>query len=223
MKIQDFFDKAYYINLDKRTDRKKLFEQEMKSVGLDNFFERVSAEDGTHETEDVKRHAYCSLTYMKLFHKIYEAGYERVLIFEDDAEFVNHPTITGLQIMENALEQISTFPDWDLLYFGGHPSRLNLVSPNLSQTDTILGTHAIGYTRKGIEKIFPYEPFKDSAIDGWLCNHTEIKKYLAYPLAVAQREGGSDLDRYGKSLGPSHFLNSYKVAEERSKNELYHM
>jgi GR25 family glycosyltransferase involved in LPS biosynthesis len=215
MKIQEFFDKAYYINLDSRPERRYLFEQEMKSAGLDDFFERVSAEDGTHEADDIRRHAYCSLTYMKLFHKIYEEGHERVLIFEDDAVFVNHPHVTGIEIVENALDQIDNFPDWDMLYFGGHPSTLKLVSPNLSETETILGTHAIGYTRKAIEKIFPYTPFVDSAIDGWLCNHTEIKKYLAYPLALAQREGGSDLDRYGKSLGPSHFLESYKRAEQK--------
>jgi hypothetical protein len=217
MKIQEFFDKAYYINLDKRTERKILFEEEMKSVGLSDFFERVSAEDGTHEIEDIKRHAYCSLTYMKLFRKIYEAGYERVLIFEDDAVFVNHSTISGIEIMENALEQINDFPDWDLLYFGGHPLSINLVAPNLSKTDVILATHAIGYTRKGIEKILPYEPFKDSAIDGWLSNHTEIQKYLVYPLAIAQRQGSSDLDAFGNSMGPAHFLESYRIAKQRGK------
>lgn len=214
MKIQEFFDKGYYINLDSRPERRQLFEQEMKSVGLGNFFERVSAEDGTHEVEDIKRHAYCSLTYMKLFHKIYQEGHERVVIFEDDAVFVNHPTISGIQIVENALDQIKDFSDWDLLYFGGHPVAINLVAPNLSQTDVILATHAIGYTRKGIEKILPYEPFKDSAIDGWLSNHTEIKKYLAYPLAIAQREGASDLDAHGLALGPTHFLHSYHRAEQ---------
>ena len=32
MKIQDFFKESFYINLDSRTDRKELFEEEMKTI-----------------------------------------------------------------------------------------------------------------------------------------------------------------------------------------------
>jgi hypothetical protein len=98
-----------------------------------------------------------------------------------------------------------------MLYFGGHPMKSMLqVSERLSVPEMILAMHATGYTRKGIQKIMPYTPFADSAIDGWVSARPHIRKYITNQLAVSQSDGVSDLDAFGKSVGPEGFASSYK-------------
>lgn len=221
MKIKDFFEKGYYINLDRRPDRRVTFENEMSKYGLKDFFERVSADDSINETDPIKKHHYCASTYYKLYKKIYDEGLERVLIFEDDAYFYNDvDSLPGIELCENSLDEISNFPDWDMIYFGGHPIReVDIVSKTLMYSPTVLTLHAVGYTRDGIKKILDgYTPFRDCAIDGWLGQRHYIKKYLVNPIAIPQMEGKSDLDASGNSAGISVFKRSYEVVK---KNNLF--
>lgn len=220
MKIDNFFQKGYYINLDRRADRKAQFEREVASVGLINFFERFPAHDSINEPDPMKKHFYCGSSYMQLFKKILDSGLDRVLILEDDITFYNNGSKSAIKIIEDALNDIENFPDWDLLYFGGHPiGTLFKVSEHLSIPQNVLATHAIGYTKKGIQKIMPYKPFFDSAIDGWLGARPSIRKYITNELAISQSDGTSDLDAFGRSVGPSGFASSYKnVKIKLSKN-----
>jgi hypothetical protein len=216
MKIDDFFEKGYYINLDRREDRRLEFETEMKKYGLYNFFERISAEDSINESDAIKKHAYCALTYMKLFKRIVEEGYEKFVIFEDDAFFYDHDDIKGIDLVNSALDEIQNFPDWQMIYFGGHPIReVDIVSKTLMRAPTILTTHAIGYKKSVIERVLSeYKVFEESAIDGWLGQRHDIIKYLVYPIAVPQREGKSDLDAFGNSPGIDVFISSYRVVKK---------
>jgi hypothetical protein len=213
MKISERFKKGYYINLDRRTDRKANFEKEMENAGLKNFFERVSAEDGINEKDAILRHCYCASTYFKLFKKVYEEGDEEVLIFEDDAFFYNGGKENGLDIAEKALTQLSeNKPEWDIFYFGGLPtSPIKPISKNLGYCDSVLATHAAVYKRSLIKRVLEqYKPFLDAAIDGWYAGKKDIKKIIITPLAVPQREGVSDLDAWGRSVGPGGYLADYK-------------
>jgi GR25 family glycosyltransferase involved in LPS biosynthesis len=217
MKIDQFFQKGFYINLDRRTDRRNYFESEIAKIGLKDFFERFPAHDymGEMNPEDdqFKKHSYCGSSYHRLFKKILEEGYERVVIFEDDISVYNDGPKPALQIIEDSLDEIQNFPDWDLLYFGGHIIGSMLkVSDNLSKPENILAMHAVGYNRKGIEKMIEYKPFLDGAIDGWMSARANINKYSTNFLAVAQADGISDLDASGISVGPSAFAESYKRA-----------
>jgi len=217
MKINDFFEKGYYINLDRRPDRKEHFENEMGKYGLKDFFERISAEDSINESNPIKKHNYCSLTYYKLFERIYNEGYENVVIFEDDAYFYNDPNeLPGIQLVENALDELQNFPDWQMIYFGGHPIKeVDVVSKTLMKAPTILTTHAIGYKRSVIKKVLDnYRPFSDSAIDGWYGQRHDIVKYLVNPIAIPQIEGKSDLDASGNSVGLIIFKTSYNIVKK---------
>ena len=220
MKVDQFFQKAYYINLDRRTDRKEQFEAEIKRVGLSHFFERFSAHDGIDEPDSSKRHHYCGSSYIRLLNKILQEGYERVLILEDDAIFYDGGPKPAIEIMEAALDEIQQFPDWDMLYFGGHPiNGMIQVSEHLSMPEVVLAMHATGYTRKGIEKIIRYRPFSDSPIDGWVSARPHIIKYMTNWLVSSQSYGQSDLDASGKSVGVDGFLDSYKrVKVKTGKN-----
>lgn len=219
MTINEFFEKGYYINLDRRTDRREQFESEMSKYGLMNFFERISAEDSINEPDPIKKHGYCGFTYHKLFKKIYDEGLENVVIFEDDAYFYDDPNqLSGIKLCENGLNEIIQFPDWDMIYFGGHPIReVDIVSKTLMLAPTILTTHAVGYKRSVIKRILDeYVPFQDCAIDGWLGQRHDIKKYLINPIAVPQRSGISDLDASGNSVDVVIFKSSYEVVKKNN-------
>jgi hypothetical protein len=212
MRIPDFFNKGYYINLDRRFDRREQFEGEMAKHDLTNFFERVSAFDGAHETEWNRKHYYCGWTFHELLKKAYQDGHERIVIFEDDAIFYKD----GKSHVESALDQLQNVVDWDLIYFGGHvignPNKK--ISDNLIQPNIVLTAHAVGYSRKGIEKLLGYEPFKDSALDGWIGDRPHIKKYLVWPMSVIQRgDTTSDLDATKWTPTTEFWKNSYDRVE----------
>jgi len=217
MKINGFFQKGYYINLDRRVDRRQQFETEMSKYNLLDFFERVSAEDSINEPDPIKKHSYCSLTYYNLFKKIYDEGYENVVIFEDDAYFYNDLNeLPGIQLVENALDELQNFPDWQMIYFGGHPIKeVDIVSKTLMKAPTILALQAVGYKRSVIKRVLDeYKPFNDCAIDGWYGQRHDIIKYLVNPTAVPQRSGISDLDASGNSAGVDIFKNSYNIVKK---------
>jgi hypothetical protein len=216
MKINEFFKKGYYINLDRRTDRREEFENEMNKYGLMDFFERVSAEDSINEPDHIKKHAYCALTYYKLFEKIYNDGHENVLIFEDDAFFYDDEYNRGIDLVERGLDELLSFPDWQMIYFGGHPIKeVDIVSKTLMRAPTILTTHAVGYKRSVIKRVIDqYKVFQDSAIDGWLGQRYDIVKYLINPIAVPQRQSPSDLDAWGNGVGVWGFKSSYEVVKK---------
>lgn len=217
MNIEKFFQKGYYINLDRRVDRDNLFQEEMKRVGLLDFFQRVSAEDGIIEPDPIKKHAYCAATYYKLFKEIYEKGYDPVLIFEDDAFFYDGWEKSGKEIVEEALDDLQEIPNWDMIYFGGFPGGETInVTKSLWRPNMIYGTQAVGYKRSIIKRVLDeYVPFKDSAIDGWYNCRPEILKYLVNPIAVPQRPSKSDLDANGYIMNVNDFIISYnKIKEE---------
>jgi hypothetical protein len=221
MRIDEFFQKGYYINLDRRPDRKEEFENEMDKYGYKNFFERVSAEDAIVEPDFIKKHYYCASTFYKLFEKIYNEGYERVVIFEDDAYFYDDNETSGHELVMKGLDELQNFPNWEMIYFGGHPIReVDIVSETLMDAPTILTLHAVGYKRNVIKRILDqYRPFVDCAIDGWLGQRHDIKKYLINPIAVPQRDGKSDLDQSGNSVGIQIFKSSYEVVKKNYLNE----
>jgi GR25 family glycosyltransferase involved in LPS biosynthesis len=217
MKIQDFFQKGYYINLDRRPDRNEVFKSEMGRVGLGDFFERVSAEDGILEPDHLKKHHYCAYTHYKLFQKIYDEGHEYVLVFEDDAFFYDGWDKFGIELVENALDEIQNFPDWDMIYLGGCPiSKIKKVSNTLCSANLILNAHAIGFKRSTIKFVLDhYTPFQDSFIDSWYGAYKDIKKYIINPIAVPQGPMSSDLDTFGHSATMNTYFNCYKTAFDK--------
>ena len=198
MKIQDFFQKGYYINLDRRTDRKAEFEQEVKRLGLEDFFERVPGVDGKNEPVELSKHNYCGATYHKIFRDADARKYERFLVFEDDVQFYDKEGVSALETVEKALDQLQNFPDWDTIYFGCYlfAKKIPHVSENLLKTNQILTTHAIGFNRKGMETFLQYDPFFHCPVDGWLGEREHLNKYVVYPLSVIQRASRSDLDAW---------------------------
>ena len=120
--------KAYYINLDRRTDRRQHFEAECQRARVGA--ERFSAIDGmTVELPQGRgegdRGIYASLlSHKAVIEKARSLCLPEVMIFEDDAVFPEW-------FVDETTYFLSIVPaDWGMIYFGGHgwPRRWSHVS-----------------------------------------------------------------------------------------------
>lgn len=206
MKIQDFFEKGFYLNLDNRSDRKEMFEEHIKEQSLDNFFERFSSIYYLDPGCNFKNpHFACFATYQKIIEKCYHEGYSNVLILEDDVLFLEN----SIDNIEAALDDLKDIQDWDLLYLGCMilDKHLNKVTDHLLKQKVLLTSHAIGYSRRGIEKIFKEICNKNinGIIDTYFGeDNTKLNKYIVYPLSVVQHNKTlsnlSGIDKPGDEL-----------------------
>lgn len=96
--MSNYIDKIFYINLDKRIDRREEIENELKQKGLEG--ERYSAMYTPHS--GIVGCGYSHLNVLKLAK---ERGYKNVLILEDDFEFV-----VSKEIMEDSLRTFFESP-----------------------------------------------------------------------------------------------------------------
>jgi GR25 family glycosyltransferase involved in LPS biosynthesis len=206
MKINEFFDKGFYINLEYREDRKVSFLEHFKPYKLDTFFERYNGlYHGDKFYNFSHPHDACSTTHLELLKECYEKGYERVLILEDDAIFYDD----GLTNIEKGLNDLSKVEDWDMIYLGCMilDPYLIKVTDNLIKQRKLLTAHAVGYSKKGIQKILnslsnnlandnKFTGAMDAYIGGEYIN---LEKYVVYPLSMVQNTlSKSDLSGLSK-------------------------
>lgn len=226
MKINEFFDKGYYINLDRRPDRKAIFEQEMGQYGLVDFLERRSAEDAELAPQVEYKQHFCSYSFYQTFVDAQKHGYDRIVVFEDDFQFVNTDGTLGIENIEKGLDQLDKISGWDIVYFGGYifDKEVDQVAPNLLKANTVLTLHGFGVSKTGLGKLLEFRPFTDSAFDGWIGQREWIHKFVIYPMSSIQREGSSDLDGTGKTPPLSHWQQHYiqgklnKLNDKESNN-----
>ena len=72
---------TYYINLDKRLDRRQHIEAQFAKIGFSNYvrFPAIETEHGG---------VGCALSHVKILEEIQRNGSEVAMTFEDDAEFL---------------------------------------------------------------------------------------------------------------------------------------
>jgi len=108
----NFFDKIFYINLDKRTDRLEACKGELNKVGV--IAERQPGI--IYEGFENKYRNACvgnSLAHAQCLIK--SKGFNNVLIFEDDIEWLLNPQ----EVLENLNQFLIELPeDWDMFYLG---------------------------------------------------------------------------------------------------------
>ena len=217
MKVNEFFEEAFYINLDRRTDRKEGFEAQMKSVGLEGWVQRMPAlpyTKGLHlkpDCDQCDKHAACGLGHQAIIKYAKEKGLKNVLILEDDVSFYNGGIRPGIDIIEDSLDQLSKVDEWDVIHLSAFmmEESLRLVSPNLVKCSTCLTGHAYGVNHTGYDKLLAYNPTTDCAHDGWMGQRHHIIKYVTYPLSIYQADMVSDLDAFGNGTGIGPYFEHY--------------
>jgi GR25 family glycosyltransferase involved in LPS biosynthesis len=210
--ILDYIEKAYYINLEYRTDRKELFEKRTKELNIP--VERfpaiiINSGDIVNPYGDNNWHNKVSNYYSHraLISKAKELGLKNVWIFEDDCLFVEG-FIQKAQMCIDDLKDI----EWDMFYFGGEPNKETVhYSDNIVKTDGIYGAHSYLVNHTFYDKILSADLV--NGIDILYLNlNTNDKKYYLSREILCNQDGESYSDIWGQTIKRDEvYKNAYKL------------
>jgi hypothetical protein len=182
----DYFDQIYYINLDKRTDRKELAELELRDEGI----KAVRVPGVVHENP---AHG-CHLSHAKILYDAIYNGFDRILIFEDDVQFFQD----SLKNIRNALEELP--PNWEMFYLGANLDAYPAyeISPHIAKLTGAFATHAYAIRHTLFHVLYEINSsLETSHNDVVYANtiHPVHNCYLAMPLIAGQRDSYSDIEK----------------------------
>jgi GR25 family glycosyltransferase involved in LPS biosynthesis len=185
MKVNDYFDEVIVINLDRRTDRMDKLVPQLEK--LDIQYKRFSAVDGKKlDIDPIVAGLRSHLQVMKLI-----AG-QRVLILEDDAQFVEDFNEKFEKVMQTLPE------DWDIFYLGALvPKDVGLIRMvNRHWGIQVLTTGSQAYCINPsrleyfISKLEDYNSYIDIGLRDFA---KDLKAYIIQPNLVVQFPSYSDL------------------------------
>jgi glycosyl transferase family 25 len=199
-KLFDFVDGAYFINLDHRLDKREIFENHFKELGILQYIERFKGyyppdlgykmlDNGKYEP--IAYGKGCLQSHLGIIKLAKEKNLKNVLIFEDDAKFYLGGGYDPLMIINKAIEQLKTIENWELFYLGADAGtsqvEFNMVGENLIKAVEAICSHAILINSTIFDQILNDGNHQDT-IDIYLTTRYS-EKYLAYPMCVTQRCG----------------------------------
>jgi len=200
-----FWDAVYVINLDFRTDRWDSISQMAKAINLPILrWDAVKAVDITLEKHRigtrVKKQSCiaCAMSHFNIYRVVLNKGYERVLILEDDADM---PLDFYEQVDKLFNENVNSLKDFDLIYLGCADKYPNIpLTENLAMSQFSLLTHALLFSRKGMEKVIEMVDTQDDgkcrmSIDVYLAEKLQPfnKTFQAVPAIITTITSVSDL------------------------------
>ncbi len=169
-----FFDVIYCINLDRQTGRWEGVSRRFAALGIEKRIRRFSA----IETAD-NHHVGCLLSHRAIVEFAQRAGFENVLVFEDDVIFHD----AALHYLRRAVAELRDVP-WRFFYLGGAtwnkeypkvPGCRFLDQPRSGPTTT----HAIAYHRTGYDFLLSELPKDAESAKAWLDKNVGIDQFLA--------------------------------------------
>lgn len=185
MRVNDYFDAVYVINLDRRTDRMERLDLQLKKLGIE--YEKVSAVDA--KAEGIQPQTAGKLSHQSV---ISQLNTSKALILEDDALFVD-------DFQQRFDEVMPDLPnDWDVFYLGVllQPNIGKLVQVNKHWHRQVMsvGMHAYCVNPDKTD----YFAQELNKYDGWVdvCFRllaSKTKAYVAQPNLVTQFPSFSDL------------------------------
>lgn len=205
----DFFDKIFYINLDRRPDRREAMEAQFEKFGIKA--QRFPAIDITTEQneelikrgcvfQDDSRPEYapriksCTLSHLMVLSLSKILRFKNVLILEDDCTFEDDI----LEELTLSLEELDG-KAWDMFYIGGNPLHFYKVSEHLGRGVSLLMTHAYAVNGHFIDFILTELNFiHRPCIDAFYCTLNHERIYMCLKNLARQSEGISDIE--GKLL-----------------------
>lgn len=197
----DYIDKAYYINLDYRTDRKLLLEERIKEIGLDiERFEAVKFNlddmENPYNDKDWHKKMACNQSHINIIKSAKEQGLKNVWILEDDCVFVDG----FVEKAKKCLDELQNL-EWDLFYFGGEPNRESIPHSNLlAKTNGAYGIHSYIINHTFYDKVINNTP-TNLLLDVFLLNFNEADKifYISKELLCLQ-DGNFESDLWGGKI-----------------------
>jgi len=205
----DFFDKIFYINLDSRTDRRKLMEDQFKKFNIKA--ERFPAVNLTKEDNqdlidrgcvfyDYERPDYapriksCTLSHLTILFRSKIMGYKNVLIFEDDAVIEDNI----YEELSKCLEDLNKV-DWGIFYLGCNPFEYYKETENLGKVKRASTAHCLSINSTFYDELLNDVTFFRTypCIDGYyghLGNKEDGKIYMSLKNLVYQRGDFSNIE-----------------------------
>jgi len=184
MSWTDFFTKIFVINLPERTDRLLDIAEQLYKWNIP--YELVNAVKHEDGAEGLR------ITVEGIFREAVKNEWESILIFEDDAIFVDSGGNPN-EVMEKVVKQLPK--TWDILYLGaqcttGFKMR---VSPNLLLVENAFATHAWALSLHGIKEVLM--SVLEAPIDNSVVKKIQPQgnTYITYPLLCSQRAGVSNI------------------------------
>lgn len=188
MKIFDYIDAAYYINLDYRVDRRESFEKRIKQLNIpvtrfDAIQFKENELDNPHDSKIWHKVMGCALSHQSIIKKAKELNLQNVWILEDDCIFVDNFTDKAQKCIDD-LKNI----EWDMFYFGGE---LNKKAENFSDSivkvNGVYGAHSYLVNHTFYNTLLSI-PFTLGPIDIVYLNYNESQKkfYLSKELLCLQ-------------------------------------
>ena len=175
----NYIESAYYINLNKRRDRKRNFELNTNKFGL--FIERFPAvqldrNEVTPNPHDENWHikVSCTKSHFDIIRLARDKGYKNCMIFEDDCQFCDD----FYNKAQECINDLKNF-EWDMFFFGGEPNAECVgITNNIVKTRGVYATHAYIINHTFYDKVLEME-FDRGIIDILYLNYpTEDKKFF---------------------------------------------
>ena len=186
--LNQYFDEVYYINLDRRKDRKIYMERMLSSINISyKRFEAVAS-----DKLGFKARLACKQSHINLIELAAKNNFANICILEDDCVFIEN-------FQEILVQNIEHLPNnWDILYLGhcfdGGIS--NKISSSLYETKVTYCTHAYCLNNRSYNLILDKLNSSDHPIDHiykYLCSSKIINGYIINPGLVNQIPNLSDI------------------------------
>ena len=204
--LNEFFDKIYCINLDRRQDRWDECCLIFKNMNLN--VERFSAFDGNLLNLGYDKvytsEIACGISHVKILKSAIADNLKNVLILEDDVLFSDNL----LDIFEKVTTELPE--DWDILFLGGnHVGGASKTSENLARVYNTYTTHCYAINSKCFQTIYDHIACKIEyvlncgyklneciAVDYCMAQlHRTLNVYSVFPNIAWQRESYSDIQQ----------------------------
>ena len=213
MKYLDYFEGSFYINLDRRTDRKVSFGEKSNAAGLDipRFKAIELPPDEAYKRQDdpewYKKES-CTASHQECIRIAKLNNWESLLIFEDDAIFDPEFKTKARKCIDD-LREI----EWDMFFFGGEPNdNCTRVTDNVYKTNGVYGTHAYAIHRNFYDKALGFNRGV-GVIDAIYLNYPISAKrfFISRELLVWQDDANYPSDLWLNKSGSEHiYRNAYK-------------
>lgn len=213
-KFKNFLDAGFFINLPHRVDKCERIKSHLNHLGLNDFinrFDGVYPKDlgffpkNDNKYEILEYSIAAANAHKNIIKHAKEKNLKNVLVLEDDTLFIDN----GVNNLYNALEQIQSIKDWEVLYIGGdsNDSKFEYVGKNLVKVKNISCCHAYIINNNFYDTVLNTEPIThyDTFLNGYA-----RQKYLVYPLSIVQEHlNKTDIGETNITFGRSYWEKTY--------------
>ena len=195
MILNDIFDRIVVINLDSRPDRLEAFDRQAKKYA----FEYIRFPAVVANPPSLPPTWACKESHIAVIKQAVEDGVKRLLVFEDDAQFVDNFN-EKLEAIYNRLPA-----DWDMFYLGAWHLVSEPYTEGVVKMIESYSAHAYGINEHYMQEAFSQIYLPKPADIALSTKHPHIKAYCAKPALVGQTPGYSDIEKEYRDV-TEHYL-----------------